>query len=225
MNYYIGIKKYIDTYYNHRKQISISENNPIMEDSISKIKSISEDTNIKNIKHLGRQIEINSINESKISYNTESKQFIYDILLLLQQGLIKFLLNKHLTMIEDFKLNETAIQIVNLITTEITQNILSNIVHDLGRRYSNLSIPKAKYNLFNSEPLDYLHQIKLPLPPPTKELMQLINSYIKLLNPEKNSIEQNIHIYNIFYNSKFSYISPINKYDRTKEELKNAVNF
>lgn len=223
--YYIRIKKYMDTYYSLKKQISISEKNPIMEDSISKIKSISEDTNFKNINNLDRQIEILSTNESKISYNTESKQFIYDILLLLQQGLIKILLNKHLTFIKDFKVNDTAIQIVNLITTEITHNLLSNIINDLGRRYSNLSIPKAEYHLFNSEPLDYLHQIKLPLPSPTKELMQLINSYIKLLNPEKNSIEKNIHIYNIYYNSKLSYIHQINKYDRTKEEVKRRCKF
>ncbi|HEY5737876.1 MAG TPA: hypothetical protein VIS28_06315, partial [Nitrososphaeraceae archaeon] len=133
----------------------------------------------------------------EISYYEECKEGLYYTDIYLHEGTIKILLQKFLSILDNFNLNVSAREIINRIIIEKFQIQLSNIVINIRTRYSeylmnhtnNTNDYSQYYPSFKYEPLDYIDKLRFPFQSPVMEIVKkMMSAYLNLLEPSKRNI-------------------------------------
>ena len=164
--------------------------------------------------------------DTEISYYDECKEGLYYTYIYLHEGTIKILLQKFLSILDNFNLNVGAREIINRIIIEKFQIQLSNIVTNIRTRYSeylmnhtNTNDYSQYYPSFKYDPLDYIDKLRFPFSLSVMEIVEkMMTSYLNLLKPSKEIIEYKLK--SMENDIKNSPIYEIDDGDINKEEVK-----
>ena len=163
---------------------------------------------------------------TEISYYEGCKEGLYYTDIYLHEGIIKILLQKFLSILDNFDLNVGAREIINRIIIEKFQIQLSNIVTNIRTLYpeylrnhtNNTNDYSQYYPSFKYEPLDYIDKLRFPFQSPVMEIVKkMMSAYLNLLEPSKRNIIQILR--DTRKNFENSSIYEINEGDINKEDI------
>ena len=136
--------------------------------------------------------------DTEINYYEGCKEGLYYTDIYLHEGTIKILLQKFLSILDNFNLNVSAREIINRIIIEKFQIQLSNIVTNIRTRYSeylmnhpnNTNDYSQYYPSFKYDPLEYIDKLRFPFSISVMELVEnMMIRYLNLLKPSKEIIK------------------------------------
>jgi hypothetical protein len=133
----------------------------------------------------------------EISYYDACKEGLYYTGIYLHEGTIKILLQKFISILDNFDLDISAREIINRIIIEIFHTQLSNIVINIRARYSeylnediNTKDYSKLYPNFKDHPVDYIRKLMFPFSLSVMGIVEnMMTCYLNLLQPPKEIIE------------------------------------
>ena len=166
--------------------------------------------------------------DTEISYYDYCKEGLYCTKMFLHEGIIKILLQKFLSILNNYNLNIGARKIINQIIIEIFQIQLTNIVTNVHKQYTkylmnctdkNNKIDYSSYfPSFKHEPLDYINSLMFPFSLPVMGIVEeMMFYYLNLLKPSKEIIKRNIEFMKDDIKNARDY--EIDEGDNNREEL------
>jgi DNA-binding MarR family transcriptional regulator len=182
-------------------------------------------------KILKRKLQNKGWTNEEIEYYCECQQGLYYTNMFLHEGVIKIVIYKFLSIIDNFNLNDDARELINIITIQIFQSQLSDIVTNIHGRYTKYLKDEKKdkndndkidysryYPNFKFDPLDYIDKLRFPFSSSIiKIVKKVMLSYLNLLNLQTDIIDSKLK--SIRLDIEDSPLYAINDNERSRDDM------